>query len=177
MTPALCALLAQYNLWMNQRLFEAAAQLPEAALFEDRGAFFGSLFDTLNHILVADLLWLHRFVQLEGLAEHRTVVAAFPQPTSLSQRLAGSLSELAALRMQVDAALQAVAGCFTEQQLAQALPYRSVAGQAQEKNLGLLLMHLFNHQTHHRGQATTLLFQAGVDIGVTDLNALVPSTV
>jgi uncharacterized damage-inducible protein DinB len=177
MTPALCALLAQYNQWMNQRLFEAAGQLPEPVLFEDRGAFFGSLYDTMNHILVADLLWLHRLVHMEALATHRTSLAALPQPTSLRQRMAGSLHELAALRTQVDAALQAVVGCFTEPQLAQPLRYSTVAGQAQEKNLGLLLMHLFNHQTHHRGQATTLLFQAGVDIGVTDLNALVPSTI
>lgn len=37
------------------------------------------------------------------------------------------------------------------------------------------LTHFFNHQTHHRGQVTTLLMQAGVDVGVTDLIALVSS--
>jgi uncharacterized damage-inducible protein DinB len=53
--------------------------------------------------------------------------------------------------------------------------YTDTLGQSQAKNLGLLLQHFFNHQTHHRGQATALLFQAGVDMGVTDLAALIPS--
>src|SRR5687767_8642484 len=54
MTPSPCTLMAEYNRWMNLRLYEAAAKLPEPQIFEDRRAFFGSLFDTLNHIVVAD---------------------------------------------------------------------------------------------------------------------------
>ena len=63
----------------------------------------------------------------------------------------------------------------TTEHLAETLHYSNTAGEKQAKNFGLLLQHFFNHQTHHRGQASTLLFQAGVDIGVTDLNALIPS--
>ena len=51
-----------------------------------------------------------------------------------------------------------------------------MVGDKMSKELGALMVHFFNHQTHHRGQVSTLLFQAGVDIGVTDLLAVIPNT-
>lgn len=173
MTPALCALMAQYNRRMNLQLYDAAAKLPAARLFMDRGAFFGSLFDTLNHIAVADLLWLHRFAQHPQLGAIRRSMERLPSPVSLREPLAGSLADLRALRDQIDAAIVALASQVTEEQLADTIHYGNTAGVKQAKNFGLLLLHFFNHQTHHRGQASTLLFQAGVDVGVTDLNALI----
>ena len=175
MTPQMCRLMAEYNGWMNARLYEAAAQLPEQRVHQDQGAFFGSLFNTLNHIAVADLMWLHRLVGLQGLGPVAERVASLPRPTSLREPLATTLAELALLRARVDSLITALAAQLQESHLAQTLHYTNVAGQKQAKQAGLLLMHLFNHQTHHRGQATTLLFQAGVDIGVTDLNALIPN--
>lgn len=167
--------MADYNRWMNLRLYEAAAKLPEAQIFEDRGAFFGSLFDTLNHIAVADLIWLHRFAQHQGLAELSNLMAGFPSPTSLRQRVANSLPDLTELRARLDAVITKLAGLVIEDHFAETLRYGNTSGQEQAKNFGLLLAHFFNHQTHHRGQATTLLFQAGIDTGVTDLNALIPN--
>ena len=175
MTPSLLAVMAEYNCWMNLRLYEAAAKLSEVQIFEDRGAFFGSLFNTLNHIAVADLIWLHRFAQHQGLSELQNEMAAFPNPTSLRERVANSLPELSELRVRIDAVITKLAGLVTEQHLVGTLRYGNTAGQRQAKNFSLLLQHFFNHQTHHRGQASTLLFQAGVDLGVTDLNALIPS--
>ena len=175
MTPALCSLMAEYNAWMNQRLYEAAAKLPTHEFIKDRGAFFGSLFGTLNHIAVADLLWLHRFVGLQSIAPIRDELSSLPRPTSLTESVAQSLSELTQLRVSIDSVIVHLARLLSEQDLSTTLRYSNVAGQLQAKKLGLLLAHFFNHQTHHRGQATTLLFQAGVDVGVTDLNALVAS--
>lgn len=167
--------MADYNRWMNLRLYEAAAKLSEAQVFEDREAFFGSLFDTLNHIAVADLIWLYRFTQHQGLDEFGSSMLGFPNPTSLRQRVAHSLPELGELRTRLDGVICNLASLVTEQHLAETLGYANTAGQKQAKNFGLLLQHFFNHQTHHRGQATTLLFQAGIDVGVTDLNALIAS--
>lgn len=173
MTPQLCTLMAQYNRWMNLRLYEAAAKLTPEALFAQRGAFFGSLFDTLNHIVAADLIWLHRFARHLGPAALR--MQGLPSPSALTERMAASLDELQALRAQTDDLVTALADQVQPQHLASVIRYTDTLGQSQAKNFGLLLQHFFNHQTHHRGQATTLLFQAGVDIGVTDLGALVPS--
>lgn len=174
MTPALCAVMAPYNRWMNARLYEAAAKLSEGQVFEDRGAFFGSLFETLNHIAVADLIWLRRFVQLPALAPLQDMLPGLPSPTHLRQSVAGSLDELATLRASIDVVIDRLATLVTERDMAETLRFGNTAGQMQAKNFGLLLLHFFNHQTHHRGQASTLLFQAGIDIGVTDLNALIP---
>jgi len=175
MTPSLCTLLAEYNRWMNQRLYEAAAKLPADELTRDAGAFFGSLFNTLNHIAVADLLWLHRLANLKAFSSVQREVSSFPRPTTLTEPVAGSFTELTDLRVRVDAVIIELANLLTEDQLASTVHYSNTAGLRQAKNLGLVLQHLFNHQTHHRGQATTLLFQAGVDVGVTDLMALIPS--
>lgn len=175
MTPSFCTSMAEYNRWMNSRLYEAAANLTETQLFEDRRAFFGSLFDTLNHIVVADLIWLHRFARKDGLLEIGRVLQDLPSPTSLREPVAESFKDLQAMRGKVDEVISNLASRTTEQLLSGKLHYSNTLGQSQAKNLGLLLLHFFNHQTHHRGQATTLLFQAGVDIGVTDLNALIPN--
>ena len=177
MSPSLYALMAKYNRWMNIRLYEAAATLPEAEIFEDRKAFFGSLFATLNHIAVADLIWLHRFAQHQELSELKGLMAEFPNPTSLRQPLANSLPELRELRVRIDGLIVKLAGLVTDPQLADTIHYGNTPGQRQAKKFGLLLQHFFNHQTHHRGQASTLLLQAGVDIGVTDLNALIESEI
>jgi uncharacterized damage-inducible protein DinB len=98
-----------------------------------------------------------------------------PSPSALTERMAASLDELQALRAQTDDLVTALADQVQPQHLASVIRYTDTLGQSQAKNFGLLLQHFFNHQTHHRGQATTLLFQAGVDIGVTDLGVLIPS--
>jgi uncharacterized damage-inducible protein DinB len=177
MTPSSCALMAEYNRWMNTRLYEAAAQLTEQQLREDCGAFFGSLYETLNHIAVGDTIWLQRFAQHPALGGLQTVMQDFPKPTSLRQPLAGSLAELRDYRTRLDAVILQFAQQLTPAQLAETLQYANTSGQRQVRNFGALLQHFFNHQTHHRGQASTLLFQAGVDLGVTDLFALIPNEV
>lgn len=177
MTSSFCTNMAEYNRWMNLRLFDAAAKLTEMQLFEDRGAFFGSLFETLNHIVAADLIWLHRFARQDGLLEIGRVLQGLPSPSSLREPVAQTLPDLWAIREKVDEVICDLASRATEQILSGTLHYSNTLGQTQAKNLGRLMQHFFNHQTHHRGQATTLLFQAGIDIGVTDLNALIPSEV
>lgn len=174
MSPESAMLMAQYNRWINQKLYEAAAGLPPAQLVRDAGAFFGSLFHTLSHIAAADLIWLHRMVPASGDTALAQALQAFPKPDSLRHVLAPQLAELWAWRQRLDAFILDWAGGLTAAQLAAPLSYRNMAGEAHTKNLGALVQHVFNHQTHHRGQATTLLSQAGVDVGVTDLLALIP---
>lgn len=174
MTPSSAALFAEYNRWMNQRMYEAALTLPPEECTRDRGAFFGSILQTLNHIAVADTIWLHRFAQHPDAAQTRTKLVGFPMPTSLRQELAPTLQDLKAHRDALDAIIIDWAGALTAQQLGGVLTYSNLAGVAQSKSFAGLVQHFFNHQTHHRGQASNLLHQAGVDVGVTDLAVLVP---
>lgn len=175
LTPSTFALMARYNRRMNQQLYDAAARLPETDVFEDRGAFFGSLFGTLNHICVADTIWLHRFSGHQGLEWLKDAMAGFPQPTSLDQRLADSLAGLRVYRDKLDGVITEFADRVTDAQLEGVLHYGNTSGKAQARRLRGLVQHFFNHQTHHRGQATTLLSQAGTEVGVTDLLADLPN--
>jgi uncharacterized damage-inducible protein DinB len=168
-------LMASYNEWMNARLYAAAATLPPAALALDRRAFFGSILGTLNHLVNGDIVWLQRFAAHPALHSALAEVAALPAPASLGEPRAATLAELAGLRRRLDVAIVALADAVVEPDLDVVLRYANTKGIVAEKNFFSLLMHFFNHQTHHRGQASTLLSQEGVDLGVTDLLALIPN--
>ena len=165
---------AVYNTWMNGRLYDAAAGLGEAAIREERGAFFGSIFGTLNHIVVGDTLWLKRFAA-SGCGRGLEGLDAIPAPAALRDAVAADLAGLRARRETLDAMIVAWVDTLAEADLARPLTYRRISGEVERKPLGPLVLHFFNHQTHHRGQATTLFSQAGVDVGVTDLLVLIPS--
>lgn len=174
MTPPIALLMADYNRWMNERLYAAAATLDAAVLVADQKAFFGSILGTLNHLAVADTIWLHRFAQHEASFPSLQALSRWPRPTTLMQPLAVDLAGLRGYRQELDALIARWVAELTPEHLAAHLRYANMAGVASSRNFGALLQHFFNHQTHHRGQASTLLFQCGVDIGVTDLLALIP---
>ena len=175
MTPHIAALLAKYNRTMNERVWGAAEQLSSLELAEDRGAFFGSILGTLNHIVVGDITWLHRFAEHHNDSSAlRDFSTSLTRPTSLRQTIASDLEGLGAYRRRIDSIIDLWVCELTIEHLASTMTYENMAGKKAEKNFGAVIQHFFNHQTHHRGQASTLLFQAGVDIGVTDLITFVP---
>ncbi|QMV61459.1 DinB family protein [Pseudomonas berkeleyensis] len=167
-------LMARYNSWMNERLYAAASSLPDEALSAERNAFFGSILGTLNHLVVADRIWLGRYTFHPASYQALAALDTLKKPERLDQPMAADIRELRALRQRLDACIEALAQEIREEQLDQLLSYRNMKGAEARKNFFALLMHLFNHQTHHRGQVTTLLSQAGVDVGVTDLLMLIP---
>ena len=166
-------LLATYNAAMNTRLYAAAATLSKDALSADRGAFFGSIIGTLNHIVAGDTIWLRRFMGHPSNFPTLQAMADIPAPAGLAHLYSDDLDTLLAHRKRLDAIIETFAAEVTDSDLAQPLTYRNSRGECR-KQFGSLLLHLFNHQTHHRGQATTLLSQSGVDVGVTDLLEWIP---
>jgi uncharacterized damage-inducible protein DinB len=173
MTPQIASLMAHYNRWMNDRVFAAAATLDAATLAADKGAFFGSILGTLNHIAVADTIWLHRFARHEASFSSLGALAGFPRPSSLTRSLAPDLEGLRGYRRDLDALIERWVAELTPGHLSAPLTYGNMAGVESSRSFGALLQHFFNHQTHHRGQVSTLLFQSGVDVGVTDLLAVI----
>lgn len=158
MKPEQAALMAGYNRWMNLRLYGVCAELPDAERKQDRGAFFRSIHGTLNHLLLADRVWLGRFQQRPFAVR------------ALNQELYADFDQLRAERELTDAEIEAWVAGLSEEQLASELHYTSLSNPAPRRYcLWVAVQHFFNHQTHHRGQLTTLLSQAGKDIGVTDL--------
>ncbi|TAL20403.1 MAG: damage-inducible protein DinB [Aquabacterium sp.] len=164
------ALLARYNRWFNERLYEACETLDDAARKLDRGAFFGSIHRTLNHLMLADKLWLRRFgTQPGGFRALTDEVLALPPFTGLDQQLFEDFDAMRAHRVQMDAAVEAFIAELTPAFIAAPMTYQTTKGAPFTQPAWQVLSHVFNHQTHHRGQVTTLLMQAGVDPGPTDL--------
>jgi len=164
---------AQYNQWMNEKIYAAAAQLTPAELARDRGAFFQSILGTLNHLLVADTLWLKRFANHPAHFSALAPVVALEQPKALNQIVFTDFASLLQRRQLLDTAINGMVEQLSDTDLEQILAYQSTQGIPAQKRFYQVLMHFFNHQTHHRGQITTLLTQAGVDVGATDLLLLV----
>jgi uncharacterized damage-inducible protein DinB len=157
-TPQHARHFARYNRWMNRSLYDCAARLTDAQRKEDVGAFFKSIHGTLNHLLVGDSVWMGRF---QG--------PVFV-PASLAAELHADFTELRRAREAMDARIIDWAANLTDEVLASELKYTSIANpQPRAMPMGLAVAHFFNHQTHHRGQVTTLLMQRGIDPGVTDL--------
>ncbi|ODN69191.1 DinB family protein [Methylobrevis pamukkalensis] len=101
-------------------------------------------------------------------------VDALEAPTALDQIVETGLADLRRRRDVLDGLFERLVAGLEPADLGQTLAYARMNGERQQKPLGLVLMHVFNHQTHHRGQTTTLMSQAGSDVGVTDLLALIP---
>ena len=168
-------LMASYNRWMNAKLYEAAGKLSREEIAAERKAFFGSLLGTLNHIVVGDTIWLKRFATHPAGHAALDPVRKLAMPSSLDQILFADFAALSAHRKLLDQVIDGWAAALTEEDLAHVLQYANTKGVVGRRKFSSLVLHFFNHQTHHRGQATTLLFQAGQDVGITDLLMLIPN--
>ena len=157
-SPVHAQTMAAYNRWMNERLYELCAGIPESERKRDRGAFFRSVHGTLNHLLYGDRAWMSRFTGRD---------LGWRGP---ADELYADFAELRAARVRLDRLIEDWAARLDAQWLAAGFTYTSrIDGGTRTLPAWLLATHLFNHQTHHRGQLTTLLAQLGIDPGVTDL--------
>ena len=151
------ATLAGHNRWANRRLFGACAALSDVDYRADRGAFFGSLHGTLNHILVADRLWMGRLLNEN------------PGISSLDTILYDDRDRLQDARETEDTRIADFIAALPDEKLRSALRYRNIKGERCETPTHMVLAHMFNHATHHRGQAHGLLSQVPADPPPLDL--------
>jgi len=157
-TPDYCLLMARYNRWMNERLYALLAGVTDDERKKDRGAYFGSMHATLNHLLWGDRMWLGRF------SGEPCTAPAF------GTDMYPDFALLAVERERTDRDMLDWASHVTPAWLSTTLRYTSkVDGRTRELPNAAAAVHLFNHGTHHRGQLTTLMKQAGIDPGATDL--------
>jgi uncharacterized damage-inducible protein DinB len=164
-TPSYVQTMARYNAWQNGSLYAAAATLTDGARRLDRGAFWRSIQGTLNHLLWGDRTWMSRF-------------AGWPKPElgiGASVAMVDDFATLRAEREQADAGVTAWAAEVSPEWLGQDMTWFS--GAAKREMTGprwLLVSHMFNHQTHHRGQVHAMLTAAGARPEDTDLMLLPP---
>lgn len=150
--------MARYNRWMNEKIYAAADALADEQRKADRGAFFRSIHGTLNHLLLADEAWMQRL--------HGQPVTM----TSPDQEVHSDFAALRAARQAMDQRLMDWAESLEAATPARLLSFFSVSYQKEiTMPYVVAVMQVFNHQTHHRGQVTTLLTQLGAEVGPTDL--------
>ncbi len=167
-------LMAKYNRLMNQRMIEASDHLSPSALAEDKGAFFKSVIASLNHIMVGDILWMKRFAAHPANYQSLQSLGGFEKPDALTSILFADLSSFAKVRASLDDILIEWCTELNESDLDTVLKFRDTKDVAHAQRFGDLILHLFLHQIHHRGQVTTLLSQENIDFGDTDLPEIVP---
>jgi uncharacterized damage-inducible protein DinB len=143
-------MMAKYNAWANARLFRMASALQDELYRKEVGAYFKSLHGTLNHLLVSDRIWMWR---LTGAGDH---------PNELHEILFDDLPSLHAARVEEDSRIIAFVQSLDEPAFEEVWDYRTLNGTPQRQRRREILAHLFNHETHHRGQAHAILTVLGV---------------
>ncbi|MBX3575677.1 MAG: damage-inducible protein DinB [Rhizobiaceae bacterium] len=143
-------MMAAYNRWANVRVYDAAAELSDREWQKDTGAFFGSMMGTLNHLVATDRIWMKRFT---GLGE---------APRALDAIVDRSFEGLRAARVVEDARIMEWVDALSEEELEGRFTYVTMTDvRTVSQRIAPVLAHLFNHQTHHRGQAHTILTMLG----------------
>jgi uncharacterized damage-inducible protein DinB len=164
--------MSEYNEWMNSKICACALGMTHSQLIEDRKAFFGSILATLNHLVIADTIWLKRFATHPAQYEALSPLQEFPLPNTSDLLRFSDIQSFTSHRKLLDAIICAWAVSTSEADFDYNLRYTNSQGITSSKNFFGLAMHLFNHQTHHRGQITTMFSQTGIDLGSTDLVAI-----
>jgi uncharacterized damage-inducible protein DinB len=144
------SMLARYNAWANARLYKIASALPDEAYRRNVGAYFKSMHGTLNHLLVADRIWMRR---LTGEGDH---------PATLGALISDDFDSLQTARNAEDARITRFVDGLQESDIEKPLDYQTLNGTPQRQPVHEILAHLFNHQTHHRGQAHAILTILGI---------------
>ena len=145
-------LMARFNQWANARLYDTVARLAEKDYRTDRKLFFGSIHRTLNHLMVVDRLWTRR---IDG--EPHGV-------SSLDMVLYDRFDELRKAREEEDRRLIRQVDALEHSDMRKSIRYRRIIGDAEaQTRCDHILITLFNHQTHHRGQIHAALTQSDIE--------------
>jgi len=153
--------MARYNRVANERIFAVCAQLDDAEYRKQRAGSFGSIHALLNHILLGDRIWMSRF---EGGGK---------TTPPLNSILFDDFAALRQARAEEDAHIEAFFEHATREIFDRSLSYTNSRGQDYVDPTAVAVAHLFNHQTHHRGQVHVMLSQTSLQPPSLDLHRIV----
>ncbi len=137
--------MANYNIWANRKLYDVCEKLGEEKVRKERPSYFGSIHKTLNHILIGDMIWMARFLGEDN------------APKKLDLLLHENFSDLHSARRAFDEKILDFTISLTDQRLNENFHYKDIAGNPHNVPMSICVGHMFNHQTHHRGQVHGLL--------------------
>jgi uncharacterized damage-inducible protein DinB len=163
-----------YNTRMNQQLLNCCLLLTPEQCLQSTHSFFPNVIAYWNHLLFGDLILLRRIVSNNVAGLTVDVLEGCPVARSPNDVYGTALEDLVVLRTRLDGIIDNVINTLTETDLSKVIHYQTTEGLAVSARIGDVLQHMFNHQTHHRGQLTCVLSQFNIDFGCTDLPALVP---
>lgn len=172
--PANFRMMALYNQRMNKQLLAVCGQLSDEQLNQDTLSFFPTVMSYWNHILFGDLIMLRRLVSNQIVQLDESILSELPVAESVNDRFVNTLEALIPLRQKLDEVYVTITNAFDLKDCARTVSYTTTEGQCLERSVGEFCQHIFNHQTHHRGQLTCILSQFGLDFGCTDLPVIVP---
>jgi uncharacterized damage-inducible protein DinB len=157
------SLLARYNREANEKLFAILAALPAGEFSAARGSYFDSIGGILSHVISGDINWMRRFRELFG--DSGTLAHTRLQPAGHGwiNFQFDTLEELARERVVVDGLLIEFVASADTSRFGEVLAYSDSSGTPRRYIFRDALAHLFNHQTHHRGQVSQILDALGVE--------------
>ena len=159
--PGYVRTMAAYNAWQNAQLSDILDGVDPDIVTKDRGAFFGSILATLNHILWGDMMWMSRFSQTVAAPEMGGTEGLQMHPTTATW---------SAERFRMDGVIKLWAEQLRVIDLRGPLKWHSgLYNRDFVLPMATCVTHFFTHQTHHRGQVHAMLTAAGLEAPVTDI--------
>jgi len=166
-------MMSLYNQRINAQLLDCCLALPQNILEKETHSFFQDIISYWNHILFGDLILMGRLALNQVGELSPQDLSLFPTPKSPQDIYCSNLSDIAVLRKQADELIMQYCNHLTEEDCKKFITYKTTEGVSITKAVADVTQHLFNHQTHHRGQLTCVLSQFGVDYGCMDLPVIV----
>jgi len=164
-------LLAKYNAHANTEMNACIRQLSPANWEKEYAGFFKSVKSVCNHVYLADFAWLKRFSTLRDFSYARDPL--FGKDITWTIPAFDTIAEYIEKRVELDALIGTFSKELTPADFEKILSYKNIKGEPQERNVGGLVLHMFNHQTHHRGMISLYLEFAGVPNDFSNLSVLV----
>ncbi|MEM8836984.1 MAG: DinB family protein [Pseudomonadota bacterium] len=157
-TPAYVAEMAAYSRWQNDTVYGLCDAIGQEERLRDRGLFFKSIHQTLDHICMINRSIL---TFLDGTR---------PERVPLDQMVWPDWEDLKAIRLEQDDVLTRGGRDWTEDWLSETIVMRSPRfDDPPSFPRWVMVVQIFNHQTHHRSQVTSALHAMGIDYGATDI--------
>ena len=166
-------MMAEYNKRINKQLIDCCQSLSNDELVKETHSFFPNIIAYWNHILFGDMILLGRLAKNEISSLTSNDFIELPTPKSPRDIYHENFSDIIVLRNKVDGLISQYCQDLTDAQCQQMITYQTTENVTITKKVADVTQHIFNHQTHHRGQLTCILSQLGIDYGCMDLPIIV----